>query len=357
MLRGRASRFGSWNKGNSFRGGGAHNSDDLFDNIASIPNLLAAWREFRRGKNKKPDVALFGLELERNIFELHAELVNSTYRHAQYTDFFVCDPKRRHIHKACVRDRVVQQAVYRVLYKIFDRHFIYNSFSSRVGKGTHLGVDILEVACRKVTENNTQVAYALKCDIRKFFDSIDHSRLKSILYKKVHDLKTQKLIETILVSFEKTHGCGLPLGNVTSQLFANVYMNELDQYVKHELKCKYYFRYADDFIVLHKSREFLLQTLQNMSLFLKYNLMLSIHPHKVDIRKIQNGVDFLGYIVLPHHKRLRTKTRRRIDRKLEKSTLSVESLTSYMGVSMYARERKLQIKIHTQLQNIYKSIL
>jgi RNA-directed DNA polymerase len=317
----------------------------VFESITSISNLLAAWREFRRGKNSKPDVALFGLELEKQIFELHSELVSGTYRHAPYTDFYVCDPKRRHIHKACVRDRIVQQAIYRVLYKVYDNHFIYDSFSSRLGKGTHRGVERLERACRKITRNNKSVAHALKCDIRKFFDSIDHQTLKGILYKKVTDTRTRKLIETLLNSFEKSSGAGLPLGNVTSQLFANIYLNEFDQFVKHTFKYQYYLRYADDFVILHVDKKVLLNILRQCALFLKQKLGLQVHPHKVEIRKIASGVDFLGYVVLPHYKRLRTKTRNRIVGKLKKDALGEQSLISYMGVVTYARERKVQIVI------------
>ena len=341
---GRTSKFGSWNK--------RHNSS--FNDIVSITNLLGAWREFKRGKNKKPDVALFGLQLEQHIFELHEERTLGTYRHSAYTDFIVCDPKRRHIHKACVRDRVVQQAVYRVLYGVFDKHFICDSFSSRLSKGTHKGVERLEKACSKVTKNNKMTAYALKCDIRKFFDSIDHARLTEILYKKVEDTKTRELLQIILNSFEKESGKGLPLGNVTSQLFANIYMNELDQYAKHTLKCKYYFRYADDFVILHLNKEYLQKVLADIRLFLKENLLLELHPQKVSLKKVSQGVDFLGYIVLPYHKRLRTKTKKRIEKKLLKNNLSKESLTSYSGVVGHARERVLQNKIQTKIKILRK---
>ena len=335
-----------------FGGGGKRHSFSNFNNIVSIPNLLGAWREFKRGKNKKPDVALFGLQLEQHIFELHEELTNEIYKHNAYTDFIVCDPKRRHIHKACVRDRVVQQAVYRALYGVFDKHFIFDSFSSRLGKGTHKGVERLERVCTKITKNYRVIAYALKCDIRKFFDSIDHAVLTEILYRKVKDIKTRELLQTIIKSFEKESGKGLPLGNVTSQLFANIYMNELDQYIKHTLKCKYYFRYADDFLLLQTSKEYLENILEEIKLFLKETLLIELHPQKVSIKKVSQGVDFLGYIVLPYHKRLRTKTKNRIEKKLITNNLTKESLISYSGVADHARERVLQNKIQQQIKNL-----
>ena len=202
----------------------------------------------------------------------------------------------------------------------------------------------------KVTKNNKVTAYALKCDIRKFFDSIDHLVLTEILYRKVEDIKTRELLQTIIKSFEKENNKGLPLGNVTSQLFANIYMNELDQYAKHTLKCKYYFRYADDFVILHPNKEYLQKVLEEIRLFLKEKPFLGLHPQKVSIKKVSQGVDFLGYIVLPHHKRLRTKTKKRIVKKLLKNNSSKESLTSYSGVTGYARERILQNKIHTEIK-------
>jgi retron-type reverse transcriptase len=314
--------------------------------------MLASWRVFRRGKRKKVDVADFELRLEENIFALHEELLTNRYVHGPYKEFVVCDPKRRTIHKACVRDRVVQQALYQVLSPLFDPHFIYDSFSSRIDKGTHLGVVRLERAMRKITVNWKRPAYALKCDIRRFFDSINHQVLKEIIGRKILDQPSKALVESILESFEKTSGKGLPLGNVTSQLFANVYMNEFDQYVKHILKQKYYFRYCDDFVILARTKEELEILLAEIATFLQERLLLELHPHKVEIRKIRQGIDFLGYVVFPHHRRLRTKTRRRVYRRIAREVASTEEklsqLSSYQGVAKYARERMLQEKIQTQ---------
>lgn len=275
------------------------------------------------------------------------------YTHEPYTDFYVCDPKRRHIHKATARDRVLHQAVFRVLYRIFDRHFIYDSYSSRTDKGTHKGVIRLQNAIRKETNNWKQVKYVLKCDIRKFFDSIDHNILMKLLQRRITDQRVISLLQIFFDSFHTTPSKGIPLGNVTSQLFANVYMNELDQYVKHVLKCKYYFRYCDDFVILGNSILELNKTLENVKIFLEQELSLQLHPHKIETRKTSQGIDFLGYVILPHRIIIRPKTRQRIIRKvLERESLYyndsiskekyLATIESYLGVVSHARDKELE---------------
>ncbi|MEK7565314.1 MAG: reverse transcriptase domain-containing protein, partial [Patescibacteria group bacterium] len=193
--------------------------------------MFLAWREFKKGKRKRLDVQEFEFNLEDNLFQLHSELKNKKYKHGQYIPFYVTDPKLRHIHKAMVRDRVLHQAVFRVLYPIFDRNFIFYSYSCRINKGTHKAVTRLETFCRKLSQNNTRNIFALKCDIKKFFDSIDQAILINLIQVKVKDNNAMWLIDEIIKSFPQ----GLPLGNVTSQIFANIYLNELDQFVKHSL--------------------------------------------------------------------------------------------------------------------------
>jgi retron-type reverse transcriptase len=346
-----------WNKGISLlvaelRGGGTISSV-CFHDLVSISNLLLAWKRFSRGKRKNPEVAKFELHLEHYLFGLHKALVEKTYTHDPYVKFVVHDPKRRNIHKASVRDRVLHQSLFQKLYPVFDRHFIYDSYSSRESKGTHVGVERLERACRKETHNWQMPAYALKCDIRKFFDSIDKDILKELLFQKIDDPEVRLMIGKNLNSFQKSIGKGLPLGNVTSQLFANVYMNEFDQYVKHVLKAKHYFRYCDDFVIVSKDRNWLVEIFPQMTHFLKERLLLDIHPQKVQLRKISTGIDFLGYVVRPHVKTVRNSTRRRIVRKVglaRKAVLGGEMsrdtynaiVESYKGVVSHAREGKLR---------------
>lgn len=175
--------------------------DDLFSKIISLENLFLSWREFRRGKRKKKDVCQFERNLEDNLFLLHYELKNKTYHHSDYTSFYITDPKLRHIHKACVLDRVVHHAVYRVLYPIFNKSFIFDSYSCRVDKGTHKALDRLEKFTKKISRNYTQPCWALKCDIKKFFDSVNHEILFSIITKRIKDDDTIRLIKEIIESF------------------------------------------------------------------------------------------------------------------------------------------------------------
>jgi len=291
------------------------------------------------------------------------------YKHDFYEDFYVFDPKRRHIHKASVRDRVLHQAIFRALYPIFDARFIYDSCSSRVSKGTHFGVMRLLQACRKVSGNWKVPTYTLKCDIRKFFDSIDHEILRKFIGKKVTDYDTLWLIDIIFASFEKEKGKGLPLGNVTSQLFANIYLNELDQFAKHILKARHYFRYSDDFIIVHSNRIFLEEALVRIRSFVSEKLSLELHPYKVEIRKVNQGIDFLGYVILPHRTVIRMATRRRLLWKLSdarknfrKRKITEETfrsiINSYLGVLSHSRNQKVRRwvwKSHELIQSVDKN--
>ena len=226
-----------------------------YNDIISIGNLLCAWSEFKKGKKKRSDVQEFELRLMDNLLSLHEDLKNKTYRHGEYHHFVISDPKRRDIHKASVRDRVLHHAIYRILYPFFDRTFIADSYSCRVGKGTHRAIRRFEVFTRKVSKNHTKQCYILKCDIRKFFASIDHAILLQVLEKRIEDSDIVWLLTNVITSFTSaSSGKGLPLGSLTSQLLVNIYMNEVDQFVKHILQVQYYIRYADDFVFVSDSR-------------------------------------------------------------------------------------------------------
>lgn len=218
----------------------------LFQKITSIENLFKSWEEFKRGKTGRNDVQAFETQLEQHVFQLHRDLRSKSYQHGPYQSFTICDPKQRCIHKASVRDRLVHHAIFRILNPVFDPLFIAHSFSCRKDKGTHKAVDALEDMLRQVSCNHTQLCFALKCDISKFFDSIDHTVLLKLLFKKVHDEDTQWLLRNVVESFSARFStlrrAGLPIGNLTSQIFANVYMNAFDQFVKHELRARYYVR-------------------------------------------------------------------------------------------------------------------
>ncbi len=311
-----------------------------------MENLLGAWREFLRGKRRRKDIEQFSLHLNDNIVILHRELEEKTYKHGLYQAFRINDPKPRDIHKASVRDRLVHHAVYRVLYPYFDRKFIFDSFSCRDSKGAHKAIARFCDHARIVSKNHTQTVWVLKCDIRKFFASIDHNILLTILRNKVKDDDTIWLLNQIISSFHTpgNPGIGLSLGNLTSQLLVNIYMNKFDHFVKRELKCKYYIRYADDFVFLDADKEYLEDILSKISIFLHKQLKLSLHPDKVYIKTLASGVDFLGWIVFPNHRVLRTATKRRMFKKLKKG-YSWESLASYRGMLKHGNTYKLRQKI------------
>lgn len=307
-----------------------------------------AWREFCRGKRKRLDVQQFEFNLEDNLFQLQQELNNKIYQHFHYTPFYIQDPKLRRIHKACVRDRVLHQAVFRVLYPIFDQGFIFDSYSCRLNKGTHRAVNRLEKFGRKLSRNNHKNIFALKCDVRKFFDSIGQNILLELIKKKIQNNDTLWLINKIIKSFEKENNKGLPLGNITSQLFSNIYLNELDRFIKHKLKIKHYLRYCDDFVILGEDKENLAELVYLIDNFLKEKLKLNLHSNKIIIKKYHQGIDFLGYVVLPHYRVLRTKTKRRIFKKMNKKHYDLrmglisensfnQSLQSYLGVLKHCK--------------------
>ncbi|KKP70750.1 MAG: Retron-type reverse transcriptase [Candidatus Moranbacteria bacterium GW2011_GWE2_35_2-] len=298
-----------------------------FEEIISLENLLEAWKEFEKGKKNRKDVQEFSMNLMDNIFSLHQDLLNHTYKHGGYQAFKINDPKPRDIHKAKVRDRLLHHAIYRKLYPFFDKTFISDSYSCRINKGTHKAIEKFRKYFNKVSQNNTKTCYVLKCDIKKFFASIDHEILISILKEHIPDENILWLLVEIIESFhiskplpspplEKGRGIGLPLGNLTSQLFVNIYMNKFDQFVKHKLKAEYYIRYADDFVFLSQDRKWLEDLIPRVGKFLGDELKLKLHPNKVYIKTFSSGVDFLGIINFPHHKILRTKTKRRMMKKI-----------------------------------------
>ena len=316
-----------------------------YEHIISMENLLGAWQEFSRDKGKRKDVQEFKLRLMDNLFSLHADLRNRTYRHGPYEHFRISDPKPRDIHKATVRDRVVHRALYRKLYPFFDRVFISDSFSCRLGKGTHRGFNRFRVFARLASRNHTKTCSVLKCDIRKFFANIDHDILFSILKSYIADPETLGLLQSIISSFFGAKpAVGLPLGNLTSQLLVNIYMNEFDQFVKHRLKAKYYIRYADDFVILSRDRQWLLGILIHIRNFLSDRLYLELHPDKVFIKTFASGVDFLGWVHFSDHRVLRTATRRRMFRAISGNPTEAR-VASYLGMLGHGNARKLQEKV------------
>lgn len=306
-----------------------------YKDIISLENLLMSWEEFLCGKKNRQDVAEFTVHFMDNVCSLHQELKDKTYQHGPYHSFKINDPKPREIHKASVRDRLVHHAVHRKLYPHFDPQFIYDSYSCRIDKGTHRAVNRFRQFANIVSRNHTQTAWVLKGDIRKFFANIDHAILKNILSCSAPpDVDIFQLLWHMVDSFHTKNkpGVGLPIGNLTSQLFVNIYMNKFDQFVKRKLKIEHYIRYSDDFVILSHDRHFLESLIPVLAHFLEIELKLTLHPDKLFIKTVASGVDFLGWINFPHHRILRTSTKRRMLKKLKEAPPSDETLASYLGL-------------------------
>lgn len=322
----------------------------LYQKIISVDNLLAAWEEFVVNKKKRADVRVFAKNLLQNVVSLHNDLTNYNYKHASYERFRINDPKPRIIHKACVRDRLLHHAICRQLQPLFDKIFIFDSYSCREGKGTHRAFKRVAQKARQVGRNKLLPCFALKCDIKRYFDNVDHSVLISLLKNRIKDVRLIRLLKEIIESFAMMSGKGMPLGNLTSQLFANVYMDPLDKFVKHRLKVKNYIRYADDFLLLDQDSNKLLGYFVEINNFLKTRLKLSLHPDKISLRKFSQGIDFVGYIALPEYSLPRKSTVKRIFKTMAKEVIieleTIDAkLQSYLGYFKHVSAYKIATKL------------
>jgi len=288
---------------------------NLWPQICDFKNLHAAWRQARRGKNGKAQVIRFEADLEDNVVALEQELDSCSYQPGQYTNFFVHEAKLRKISAAPFPDRVVHNALCNVLEPIFERRFIHDSYACRRGKGTHRAMDRCTYFARRYP-------YVLKCDVAKFFPSVDHEILLGVLARTIRCDRTMELIRRILASgvgilddqaprvwfpgddlFTVLRPKGLPIGNLTSQFWANVYLNELDQHVKRDLKVKGYLRYADDFL-LFADRKDALWDLRTRVIRCLATLRLSPNPKSFQVQPVAAGIEFLGFRIYPDHRRL-----------------------------------------------------
>lgn len=288
------------------------------------------------GKKARIDVSEYQKQVVENIRGLHESLTSGSYYHGNYQPFTICDPKTRKIHKATARYRLVHQAIVSAIEPLFEKRFIYDSYSCRLSKGTHAGVRRLGIFLRQASRNNTQKVYVLKCDVRQFFASIDHEILLRLIESKIDDEQTLELLRTIILSHGTESGKGIPLGNVTSQLFANIYLHELDWFMKQTLGVKHYLRYCDDFVIVSTDKKYLESLIEPIRIFLKDNLELGLHPHKVSIQSWHQGVDFLGYVLRPYATTIRTKTKQRMLLRVNENNLS-----SYLGICSHANGYRL----------------
>ncbi len=303
------------------------------------------WQKFVKGKRSKKDIQKFQLNLMDNILSLHRDLSNHIYKHGPYQEFRVHDPKPRIIHKATIRDRLLHHAAYRILYPFFERIFISDSFSCRVNKGPHKAINRFREFSHITSKNNAKTCQILQRDIQKFFHSIDQQILIEILNQYISDSDIVSLLRAIIESFDSgQERKGLPLGNLTSQLFCNIYMNEFDQFVKHKLKAKHYIRYADDFVVLSEDKEYLKIIITKIESFLEKKLKLNLHKDKIFIKTLSSGIDFLGWVNFFGHRVLRTKTKNKMFKKLSQNNRK-EVLQSYLGLISHGNAYKIKNRI------------
>ena len=301
---------------------------DLYGEIISLPNLYKAYESAKRGKSKKFRIIEFEKDLHENLLELHFELLEKKYAPRPYKMFFVQDYKKRKILVPSFRDQIVHHALFLFLEQIYELSFIHDSYACRKGKGTHKAFSRL----RKLMFKHKPSDYFMKCDISKYFYSIDQYVLKKIIKKKVNDDETLWLIYKIIDSHseeqipahvengsEKVRKKGLPIGNLTSQLFANIYLNELDFFVKHKLKIKHYVRYVDDFIIFGKDYSVLKKCLCEIQSYLHDSLFLRLENKKVQTNKVSFGIDFCGYVARKNYVRVRARNSRRYIKQFKKN--------------------------------------
>ena len=306
---------------------------NLFPKIFDFENLFDAYKAGIRGKRGRPDIMVYTENLEGNLIELQNEFIWKTYKVGRYRMFYVYEPKRRLIMALQFKDRVAQHAIYRQLNPLLDKQFIYDSYACRNGKGTHKAVARLQYWFRQVSRKPGKYYY-LKLDISKYFYRIDHEILMGILRKKIADEDLLEILEGI-VNCEDTHfglplgadigdiafsemlaDVGLPIGNLTSQMFANLYLDQLDQFCKHQLGLHYYIRYMDDVIILHNSKKHLERVKNQIADFLESELHLNLN-NKTCIRPVSMGAEFVGFRVWSTHVKLRRKTARKMVKRLE----------------------------------------
>jgi retron-type reverse transcriptase len=306
---------------------------NIFEKAFSFENLLAAYMRARRGKQGRHEIATFGWRLEAKLLQLREELLSGSYAHGAYRHFIVSDSKRREIQAAPFRDRVVHHAVVAALEPIFEKGFIYDTYACRVGKGT-------QAALERFEQFSHVSSYVLSMDISKYFANIDHAILFSLLKRKIRDTRMLALCQCIIASTENSPGRGIPIGNLTSQLFANMYLNEFDQYAKHTLRLRRYIRYMDDVAILSDDKKELHEVKEAAAAFLHERLGLTLHPRKVQLMPTETGVDFLGYRIYPHYRQLRKSTVTRFIARMKREKLrgggaSKDSIRSWL---VYARE-------------------
>jgi len=347
---------------------------NLFEVITSWENLCLSAKKAQINKRYRPNVADYHRDLEKNLVRLRERLLSKTYRPGPYREKIICEPKVRKISAAPYEDRIVHHALINVLEPIWEPRFIYDSYACRKVKGTHKALVRIEPwmkTCR----------YVLKCDIRKYFPSIDHDILKSLVRRKIKCRDTLWLVDLIIDNSNEQEAVeeyfpgdglfepfarrrGMPIGNQTSQFFANVYLDPMDHFMKDKMRIKRYVRYCDDFLIFGDDKNELFNVRDEISRFLA-GLRLKIHKNKSVIIRCEDGVNFLGFRCFPGYIKLkkgnffrfRKRMKRKVERygagELERENLS-QSWQSWKGHSKWGKTRGLRKKLAEELREIYR---
>jgi hypothetical protein len=365
-----------------------------------LQNLFTAYYQARRNKRNTINALEFELNLEENLFQLYQEIVEKRYTLKPSICFINEYPVKREIFAADFRDRVVHHLIYNYIYQIFENLFIYDSYSCRKGKGTLFGIKRLNHFIRSCSENYHQDCYILKLDISGYFMNINknilYEKIKKVLLKKREKIKRIDfdlliyLIEKVIFN-DPTLNCkikgrrenwvglpknkslffsskikGLPIGNLTSQLFSNIYLNDFDWFIKKELKCRYYGRYVDDFFIISKNKEFLKKIIPQIKNYLQKELNLTIHPNKIYLQHFSKGVDFLGTYSKPYRVYIKTKTKTNLhqlinnwnkqaikkDFDLSKPEILdfIAKANSYLGLMSHFKTKRLRKKMVCKIE-------
>ena len=311
---------------------------NLFKKIVAWENVTRAYQLTQRGHTcYKVSAIRFAQDHITNLKELQQELISGTYKVSEYSTFKVYEPKERVVCAPAYRDKIVQHMIYARLRDIYEPCFIFDSYSCIRGKGNQRAVKRIHHFIRKAKWMHGNKAYVVKMDIKKFFYSLNHDILKRILRKKVTCEQVLQLIFKIIDSSPTP--IGLPLGNLTSQLFANIYMNELDHYIKRELKCKFYVRYADDLFFILPSKQQAKNTVVAVKSFIEKNLSLRLNSHKTIVNKVTNGVSGLGFVIKPTHIQLRKTNKSSLTKMLKNPKIKPnlnQSLNSWLNFAQLA---------------------
>lgn len=294
--------------------------NNLYEQIYSFDNLLSAWNKARRGKRQKREVLKFELDLEGNLIALQNELIWQQYQPGAYRYFTVLSPKPRQIAALPFRDRVLQHALNNIIEPIWEARFISDSYACRPGRGTHACADRVERFLRIEQRNHGRI-YALKADISKYFASIHRPTILKLMARHIACPKTLNLLSIITYADSADVEFGIPIGNLTSQLMANIYLHQLDNEVKHTLGVKRYVRYMDDFCIVHHDKKYLHALRAHIEDWLHEHLLLHTN-HKTQVVVVANrngmALDFVGYRIYPTHRRLRRDSIKRIKTSLKR---------------------------------------